>query len=89
MTAELLHESHVCQWSNAWQCAARRSPRRLIRRGGRRLDLASSTMITMTEWEEDMGDVVREGEATNAKAQNLKELFKRADLDGCDFTDCM
>ena len=41
-------------------------------------------MITMTEWEEDLGEVVREGEAKNAKAHNLKELFKRADLDGCE-----
>jgi hypothetical protein len=35
-------------------------------------------MMTMTEWEED----VREGEAKNHKAHNLKELFRRADLDG-------
>ena len=34
-----------------------------------------------------MGEVVREGEAKNAKAHNLKELFKRADLDGCEITD--
>ncbi|KAK9831857.1 hypothetical protein WJX81_002485 [Elliptochloris bilobata] len=47
---------------------------------GRSSDLTS--MITMTEWEEDGGDDIREGEAKSAKAQNLKELFKRADLDG-------
>ena len=38
-----------------------------------------TSMITMTQWEED---VSQDGEEKGAKAQNMKELFRRADLDG-------
>ena len=87
MTAGLLRGPHTCQRSKVWRCAARCSPHHLARRAGRSPDLTS--MITMTEWEEDMGDVARKGEAKNARAQNLRELFKRADLDGCEVTGCL
>lgn len=38
-----------------------------------------TSMITMIQWEED---VSQDGEEKGAKAQNMKELFRRADLDG-------
>ncbi len=68
---------HSCFCQNrvaSWQCAQRPATARRGAGAGTHL----TSMMTMTEWEED----VREGEAKNHKAHNLKELFRRADLDG-------
>ena len=73
-----VHQCSCPRRGASWQCVQRRTSARRSPGAGKEL----TSMITMTEWEDDVREV-REGEAKNHKAQNLRELFKRADLDGC------